>query len=103
MFLISDKEAPELSCPNMVYETDMGVATAMNVDLNISVWDNADSMPNLECSFPSDYSFPHGDTLVSCNATDRSGNEATCSFYVTIIGRLLDSCSETFPRSYQVI
>ena len=86
--LISDNEAPELGCPNMVYETDMGLATAINVTLNISVWDNEDSMPVLECSLPTDYTFQHGDTLVSCNATDRSGNEAYCTFYVTVIGRL---------------
>lgn len=86
-FLFADNEAPQISCPNMVYETDVGLATAMNVTLNISIWDNEDSMPNVDCSLPSDYTFPHGDTLVKCNATDRSGNAASCAFYVTVIGK----------------
>ena len=101
MSLISDKEAPELTCPNRVFaDTDVGLATAMNVTIEISVWDNEDDMPDLECSYPTDedYAFPHGDTLVNCNATDRSGNAANCSFYVTVIGRFSVRCSVAHPK-----
>ena len=102
MPLVSDKEAPELTCPNRVFaETDMGLSTAMNVTIEISVWDNEDDMPDLECSYPTDedYAFPHGDTLVNCNATDRSGNAANCSFYVTVTGRFSVRYSVAHPKS----
>ena len=102
MSVISDKEAPELTCPNRVFaETDVGLATAMNVTIEISVWDNEDDMPDLKCSYPTDedYAFPHGDTLVNCNATDRSGNAANCSFYVTVTGRFSVRYSVAHPKS----
>ena len=101
MHSISDKEAPELTCPNRVFaETDVGLATAMNVTIEISVYDNEDDMPDLECSYPTDedYAFLHGDTLVNCNATDRSGNAANCSFYVTVIGRFSVQYSVARPK-----
>ena len=31
-----------------------------------------------------EYVFPVGDTIVQCNATDTSGNTATCSFNVNV-------------------
>ena len=35
-----------------------------------------------------DYIFPVGETTVTCNASDASGNTDTCSFDVTVLGKI---------------
>ena len=84
---MSDGEAPTLNCTDMIHTTDAGNSTATNLLIQPSVWDNVDSSPVVVCSHTSQDVFPLGDTLVTCNATDSSGNFATCSFNVTIIGK----------------
>jgi hypothetical protein len=46
--------------------------------------DNLDPSPAVACVPPSGSAFPVGDTIVTCVATDFSGNSATVSFTVTV-------------------
>ena len=65
----------------------MGSYLATNLSIEPLVWDNVDSSPGLVCSHTSQDVFPFGVTNVTCNATDASGNDATCYFSVTIVGK----------------
>ena len=49
--------------------------------------DNVDESPNVTCSHNTGDVFDHGVTLVTCTAVDQSGNQVTCSFYVTVLGK----------------
>ena len=85
----SDNDDPELDCNNLVFTTDEGVSTASNYTIQPNVQDNVDPSPVLVCSHSSFDTFELGDTTVTCNATDLSGNVATCSFFVRVVGKYL--------------
>jgi len=46
--------------------------------------DNVDPAPVVVCAPPSGSTFPIGDTLVTCTATDNSGNSAQTTFTITV-------------------
>jgi hypothetical protein len=50
----------------------------------VTATDEEDYAPSLVCVPPSGSHFPRGTTLVTCTATDFSGNQATCRFPVTV-------------------
>ncbi len=50
-----------------------------------TVSDNCDPSPVVVCAPSSGSLFPLGDTIVSCTATDMSGNIASCSFTVSVV------------------
>lgn len=52
----------------------------------VSATDNADPNPAIVCQPPSGSSFPIGTTIVTCTATDASGNSTTKSFEVVLKG-----------------
>ena len=84
---VLDAEAPSLSCPDRVFQTANGNSTATNLPIIPYAWDNVDSSPEVECSHTSQDVLHFGDTMVSCHATDYSGNVAECNFIVTIEGK----------------
>ena len=51
------------------------------------VWttDDQDPSPLVTCAPPSGSYFPRGSTLVTCTATDASGNRSVCTFWVTVL------------------
>ena len=84
--LLPDAEAPRLPCHNMTYGTDAGLSSSSSVQINPTVTDNVDPSPTVNCSHSSQYDFSFGETTVTCQATDESGNVDTCSFVVTVTG-----------------
>ena len=87
-------EAPELTCSDVVYITDSGMSTASTVIINPDVKDNVDLSPSVVCSHSTQDVFEFGNTVVTCNATDYSGNNDTCSFLVTVLGMLIEFISK---------
>ena len=87
---ILDAGAPELNCSDLLYSTDSGLSTASSVTINPAVTDNVDQYPTVVCSHSSQDVFELGHTLVTCNATDDSGNIDFCYFNVTVRGMLIE-------------
>jgi PKD repeat protein len=82
---VNDKEPPTITCPaNMVVPTDPGQCSASNVTFVVGVDDNCPGV-TVVCKPPSGSTFPKGVTIVTCIATDASGNTNQCSFTVTVI------------------
>src|ERR1051326_6974439 len=74
---VVDTEKPKIFCPgNITTVTDLGKKTAM-VTFTVPVSDNCGA--TLNCSPPSGSLFQVGTTLVTCTATDPSGNTSTRS------------------------
>jgi uncharacterized repeat protein (TIGR01451 family) len=80
---VQDTEPPKITCPSdITTNADPGVCAAV-VKFVVSASDNC-SVASVVCSPPSGSSFPVGTTLVTCTATDSSGNMSSCSFNVTV-------------------
>ncbi|KAI3375735.1 hypothetical protein L3Q82_004034 [Scortum barcoo] len=85
----TDAEPPWMKCPgNIVAETDERRGTA-----NVS-WDTPTATDNSKEEL-----FPIGKETITYIATDRSGNQANCSFTVTVIGGRLTVTSSHSPGS----
>lgn len=82
---VNDTEKPKIICPANVTAVapkpgDPSTIVSFPVPM---VTDNCPGA-TVVCLPPSGSSFPVGTTLVTCNATDTSGNTAECSFTVTV-------------------
>lgn len=84
---VADPEPPVLVCaPDLVASEDSpGVATAVVRFETPAARDGCDRTPRVECRPPSGGRFPTGATVVTCTATDASGNHQACAFTVRII------------------
>jgi hypothetical protein len=60
--------------------------------------DNVDPSPSVSCSPSSGSTFPAGATVVTCTATDSSGNSASSTFVVSVTAH---SCDQACEQSYQ--
>jgi hypothetical protein len=84
-----DLTPPTLSCPPAVIALDhLGTSPGETVTFTVTAEDELDPAPSVVCSPPSGSVFPFGTTMVTCTAIDRSGNEATCDFPVTVRKKL---------------
>jgi hypothetical protein len=54
------------------------------VTFSVTATDDHDSSPSVVCVPPSGSLFPRGTTLVTCTATDDSGNQSVSTFPVTV-------------------
>jgi hypothetical protein len=54
------------------------------VTFTVTASDDRDSSPTVVCVPASGSSFPPGITVVQCKATDRKGNQSSCSFPVKV-------------------
>jgi hypothetical protein len=80
-----DVLAPALSCPSSVLVLDaLGSPPGEVVSFSVTASDCRDPAPVVMCVPPSGSFFPRGTTLVTCTATDASGNQSTCQFPVTV-------------------
>ncbi|HEU5319466.1 MAG TPA: HYR domain-containing protein, partial [Methylomirabilota bacterium] len=81
----SDTIPPTLSCPQAVFAVDAKTGPPGEiVTFEVTATDACDSAPSVVCVPPSGSFFPRGTTTVTCTATDASGNQATCTFPVTV-------------------
>ena len=91
IFFFSDEEDPIITCPLDFYEvTDPGRPGAV-VIWEVIAQDNSGLEPTIVCDaggLQSGDEFPIGVTTVTCTATDAAGNEASCSFTITVNGEL---------------
>jgi hypothetical protein len=78
-----DTTPPVLSCPSVVFARDLGSPGEV-VTFSPTATDSVDPSPTFVCVPPSGSFFPRGSTLVTCTATDASGNHATCEFPVVV-------------------
>ncbi|MCI0330101.1 MAG: HYR domain-containing protein [candidate division Zixibacteria bacterium] len=81
---VNDNQPPVASCPADITTnaTGGGNCTAV-VNYNANVSDNC-AGATIACTPPSGSTFPSGTTLVTCIATDASGNKDTCEFNVNV-------------------
>ncbi|XP_070573439.1 hyalin-like [Ptychodera flava] len=91
-FVVTIETPPEIECPDSItdYDTD-------GDDEHIVKYQTPSSEDaTVECNPPSGFAFPVGSTPVICIATDAAGNQANCSFVVTIGKELPISASQSF-------
>lgn len=80
-----DSIPPVLTCPPGLQVIDQGgTASGETVVFAVTAVDGIDPAPVVVCTPPSGSLFPRGTTLVTCTATDASGNSAMCQFTVTV-------------------
>ena len=83
-------EAPVITCVgNQLINTDKGMDTAMVLWEGPKASDNSGNVSRIICNPQSGTSFSIEETTVTCEAVDRSGNKAECSFQVIVIGTFL--------------
>ena len=81
---VRDNQPPVITVPtNIIIAADLNQCSAI-VNYNASVSDDQPGA-TLRCLPPSGSAFPVGTNVVTCNATDASGNTASASFNVIII------------------
>ena len=87
---ILDQEPPEFEmCPfNQTLDTQLGQPTALAVWQNPSATDNSGDKPTVTCKPMPRSNFTIGQTLVTCDAVDNSGNNNTCAFQINVKGSL---------------
>ncbi len=81
--VVEDTTAPDVTCPTQVTAECTSPAGAF-VSFSVSATDDCDTNPSVVCVPPSGSLFPPGTTMVTCTATDASGNSAQCSFDVIV-------------------
>ena len=92
---VLDVTPPVVICPGTIFLTkDAGQASKSNVTFTATASDNV-AVTNLACVPPSGSTFPLGTNLVTCTATDGSGNTASCTFNVVVITLLIANVSDS--------
>ena len=78
-----DTTAPILNLPGNIDRSTTD-PTGVAVNFTVTADDNADPSPDIVCVPPSGSVFPIATTIVTCTATDNSGNSAASSFSVNV-------------------
>ncbi len=96
---VVDDTPPTLTCPaNLTVNNDPGECSAV-VSFSVSASDNCDSEVSVVCTPASGSAFPLGTTTVNCTATDDDGNQASCSFTVTVKDNEAPAITPAAPTS----
>ncbi|MFT5854889.1 MAG: VCBS repeat-containing protein [Verrucomicrobiales bacterium] len=82
---VTDDVDPVISCAQDMFLNAPAGGTAMANFGGVTAWDKVDMMPVLVCSPDDSAPFPIGSTLITCTATDASGNDTVETFYVHVI------------------
>ena len=78
-----------ITCPvNQTVNTQPSKANASVVYTDPQATDNSGQIPTITCDAESGSQFWIGETEVTCQAVDPTGNQATCTFTVKIKGSL---------------
>lgn len=81
---VSDNQPPAITCPsNIVTTNDAGQCGALQT-FSVTATDNCSAPVTQLTGDPSGSTFPIGTTQLSFRAQDPSGNQATCSFSITV-------------------
>jgi len=87
-----DTTPPTIVCPAPITVLDPANGPpGETVTFVVAATDNQDPSPAVACIPPSGIVFPRGTTTVQCTATDASGNQASCSFPVTVLPEAADA------------
>ena len=78
----ADTAGPTVTVPPTITKEATGPTTP--VSYTVTVADNEDPNPTVTCAPVSGSSFPVGDTTVSCDGVDDSGNHTAASFHVVV-------------------
>jgi len=81
-----DTTVPVITSPLGTVLAAAGSGTGANVSYAASATDNSGVVSSFGCTPPSGSLFPIGDTVVTCTATDPSGNTASQSFTIHVAG-----------------
>jgi MYXO-CTERM domain-containing protein len=79
---VQDTTAPTLTCNSMLVEATSG--TGAPVTFTVTAQDTVTAEPSLSYNRASGAVLPPGTTPITATATDKAGNQATCSFSVTV-------------------
>jgi hypothetical protein len=91
MVTVNDTQPPTITCPaniNIAAEATCPPTSSKVVSFAATASDNCPGV-SVVCSPPSGSTFPIGTTMVTCNATDSSGNSSQCSFTVATFSACL--------------
>ena len=80
---IADTEPPQITCIDQSLSIDFATSVELQ---NPVATDNSADTPNVTCDALSGSVFVIGETTISCEAVDGSGNRAECSFIVQVTG-----------------
>jgi hypothetical protein len=79
--------APDTTPPTITCPADIVIPCSANalvpVSFSVTAQDDSDPNPTVSYSKASGSGFPIGTTIVTCTASDSSGNQSSCSFTVT--------------------
>ncbi len=81
---VVDNEPPQIVCPAAISTSVPACAAGSVVTFNPPTFTDNCPMTTYTCSHQSGDFFPCGTTMVTCTATDMSGNMTSCSFPVTV-------------------
>ena len=99
----TDTEAPKVICVEDQYvATDEGKPTAMVEWEDPLASDNSGNF-SVTCDPPSETEFPIGQTSITCEAADGSGNRAECSFPVSVTGNECAALSPSYVFRCKVL
>jgi hypothetical protein len=79
---VVDQEKPQITCPKDIKTTTCGAPVVITYPPPV-VSDNCPGV-TFACVPPASSAFPPGVTMVTCTATDTSGNTNSCAFKVTV-------------------
>ena len=83
--IVLDRVLPEIVCPADISVTNAHDQLTSTVTFAPSATDNCGSIRQLICHPPSGSAFGAGAHIVTCEATDNSGNSVRCTFRVTVL------------------
>ena len=85
LVIVQDTTPTQIMCPTNITVEFTGTNGAV-ASFATTASDACSGPPVVSCAPASGSTFPIGTTPVLCTATDRSGNSASCTFQVTVLG-----------------
>ncbi|MBI3847427.1 MAG: HYR domain-containing protein, partial [Planctomycetes bacterium] len=82
--IVEDTMAPTMTCPDDITGVECTSPSGAVVNYIAGAMDQC-GIASFDCAPPSGSTFPITTTTVTCTATDRAGNTASCSFSVTVV------------------
>lgn len=83
--IVLDTTPPSITCPSNI-TVEFATESGASVNYTVNAVDSCEPSPVVMILPPSGSIFPIGTTEVDSTATDASGNQASCSFTVTVLG-----------------